>query len=207
MQPVRRNTIALVALGIVVGLGARMALASIAVNAQTPTCVNGICSVPVLDAGIVMSATEVTVPPSGSGGCFSGSGPVASCTSGSSQGTLYWDSTSWNVFANNAVVARFRGDTGLAELIYGYKIPSNGTVVNCDGNGCSYGSKNAGSCTLNGASPSTCTATVIATTHCGCYATGTTAAAGINLAANLVSTTLTCTGPNGNGSTVNYICL
>lgn len=61
-------------------------------------------------------------------------------------------------------------------------------------------------CTLNGGSPSTCTATVRASSICVATPTGTTAGAGIGLAVSLASTTLTVTGPNGNTQVVNIWC-
>jgi hypothetical protein len=72
----------------------------------------------------------------------------------------------------------------------------------------SASTKTSGSCTLNGASPSTCTATVIASAKCVCAAVGTTAAiAGAACAVSLSSTTLTITGPNGATNDANYICI
>jgi hypothetical protein len=67
--------------------------------------------------------------------------------------------------------------------------------------------KGAGSCTLNGGTPATCTATVTAGATCVCGAKGTTAASAIPAAASLSSTTLTCTAANGANTDVNYICL
>lgn len=65
----------------------------------------------------------------------------------------------------------------------------------------------SGTCTLDGASPSVCTATVTAGTFCVCSPVGTSAAiAGNGCAVSLSSTTLTVTGPNAGNYAVNYHC-
>lgn len=64
-----------------------------------------------------------------------------------------------------------------------------------------------GSCTLDGASPSKCTATVTASAFCLCGGKGTTAAAAVAAAASVSSTTLTCTAANGLTSDVYYHCI
>jgi hypothetical protein len=67
--------------------------------------------------------------------------------------------------------------------------------------------KSRGSCTLDGASPSKCTATVTASTKCVCSPVGTTAAiAAGGCAASLSSTTVTLTSANGLTNDVNYHC-
>lgn len=63
------------------------------------------------------------------------------------------------------------------------------------------GSKSVGSCTLNGASPSTCTATVRSGSKCTCSNVATGA-----VYPGVVTTTLTCTGPNGSAADTNYFC-
>lgn len=62
-------------------------------------------------------------------------------------------------------------------------------------------------CTLNGGSPSTCTATVKASSICKCSPVGTTAAiAAGGCAVSLSATTLTVTGPNAGNWVVNLEC-
>lgn len=64
-----------------------------------------------------------------------------------------------------------------------------------------------GTCTLDGASPSKCTATVTAGAICTCTPVGTTAAiAAGGCAVSLSSTTLTLTSANGLSHNVNYHC-
>lgn len=64
-----------------------------------------------------------------------------------------------------------------------------------------------GTCTLDGASPSKCTATVTAAAICVCTGVGTTAAvAAAGCAASLSGTTLTLTSANGLSHNVNYHC-
>lgn len=66
---------------------------------------------------------------------------------------------------------------------------------------------NATTCTLNGGSPSTCTATVTAGAVCQCTPVGTTAAiAAGGCAVSLSSTTLTATSANGLSNVVNILC-
>ena len=67
--------------------------------------------------------------------------------------------------------------------------------------------RNKGSCTLDGASPSKCTATVKSGAICICQGVGTSAASAIALAHSVTSTTLTCTGANGLTNVVEYHCL
>jgi len=65
----------------------------------------------------------------------------------------------------------------------------------------------SGSCTLNGASPSVCTATVTAATDCVCASVGATAViAAQGCAVGLAATTLTITSANGATNAVNYHC-
>lgn len=68
------------------------------------------------------------------------------------------------------------------------------------------GSQSVGTCTLNGASPAVCTATVRSGSNCNANTVGTTAAAAKALAVNLASTTLTITAANGSTEVVNYHC-
>jgi hypothetical protein len=69
------------------------------------------------------------------------------------------------------------------------------------------GTKTNGSCTFNGASPATCTATVLASAICICAPVGATAAiAAAGCAVGVSGTTLTITGPNAAGYAVNYHC-
>lgn len=65
-----------------------------------------------------------------------------------------------------------------------------------------------GSCTFNGATPATCTATVTASAFCVCAPVGATAviAAG-GCAVGLSGTTLTITGPATAAYAVNYTCI
>lgn len=67
--------------------------------------------------------------------------------------------------------------------------------------------KNRGTCTLNGGTPSTCTATVNASAKCLCSPVGATAiiAAG-GCGVGVASTTLTITGPATATNDVNYHC-
>lgn len=66
---------------------------------------------------------------------------------------------------------------------------------------------NKGNCTLNGATPSVCTATVIASATCTCSIVGTTAAlAAQGCAVSLASTTLTITSAAAATNVVNYHC-
>lgn len=75
-----------------------------------------------------------------------------------------------------------------------------------------YGGKtgipgNSGTCTLNAASPATCTVTVTASAVCFCSLVGTTAAiAAMNCAVSLSGTTLTVTAANAANANVNVIC-
>lgn len=65
-----------------------------------------------------------------------------------------------------------------------------------------------GVCTLNGGSPSTCTATVASGATCLCSVVGTTSqAAGHGCAVSLSGTTLTVTSDNSQTHQVNWICL
>lgn len=67
--------------------------------------------------------------------------------------------------------------------------------------------KGAGTCVLNAASPSVCTATVFSGARCAAGPTGTTAAAATHtVATSISSTTLTVTGANGLTDTVWYLC-
>lgn len=66
----------------------------------------------------------------------------------------------------------------------------------------------AGSCTLDGLSPSTCAVTVTAAAFCTCSPVGTTAAiAAGGCAVSLAASTLTITGPNAATNVVNYHCI
>lgn len=66
---------------------------------------------------------------------------------------------------------------------------------------------NAGSCTLNGGTPSTCTATVTAGAKCQCTPVGTTAViAAAGCAVSVSSTTLTATSGATLTNDVNYLC-
>jgi hypothetical protein len=68
--------------------------------------------------------------------------------------------------------------------------------------------KNSGSCTLDGASPSVCTATVFSGAKCTCSPVGATAAiAAAGCAVGLSGTTLTVTSANSATNVVNYACL
>lgn len=92
-------------------------------------------------------------------------------------------------------------------------------ALRCNDSGCTLGNaanpfsdlygdaSMRGTCTLNGASPSTCTATVTAGARCVCSGSGTTAAAAVGCAANVATTVLTVTAANGLTSAVNYICM
>jgi hypothetical protein len=65
---------------------------------------------------------------------------------------------------------------------------------------------NGKSCTLNGGSPATCTATVTASARCVAVTVGTTAAAAKALTVNLATTTLTVTAADGSTEAVNIWC-
>lgn len=68
-------------------------------------------------------------------------------------------------------------------------------------------SVSVGKCTLNGASPSVCTDTVVAGSHCVCTNVGGTAAiAALGVACDVSSTTLTATSANGATHVVNWHC-
>lgn len=154
-----------------------------------------------VDAGVVSvrGAAECDVGINGSETnqaiCFNRSGGLTATTSGAAY--MSYNSGSSVLSINTGADLHLNAGSG------------NSVVLNAGaGGGVSVtGSKTKGNCTLNGASPSTCTATVISGAICGCFATGTTAAAGINLAANVATTTLTCTGPDGSTAVVNYHCL
>lgn len=65
-----------------------------------------------------------------------------------------------------------------------------------------------GTVNLSSGTPSTATATVVASSLCGCDPVGTTAAiAAAGCATSLSSTTLTVTGPNTVTTTINYHCI
>lgn len=65
----------------------------------------------------------------------------------------------------------------------------------------------AGTCTMNGASPAVCTATVRANSRCVCAINGATAAiAAGGCAVSLSSTTLTLTTLNASTQVANYLC-
>jgi hypothetical protein len=70
------------------------------------------------------------------------------------------------------------------------------------------GSTTKTTCTLNGASPSVCTATVTAGSQCNCSPVGATAAiAAGGCAVGLSGTTLTVTAANSASHVVNILCL
>jgi len=84
---------------------------------------------------------------------------------------------------------------------------ADGGGLNLTGTMTSNSTTQAGSCTLASGSPSTCTATVKASSKCVCAPVGTTAAiAAAGCAVNLSSTTLTITGPNTVTTVMNYFC-
>lgn len=64
-----------------------------------------------------------------------------------------------------------------------------------------------GSCVLDAGTPSQCAVAIKSGAQCGCFATGTTAAAAISVAANASGASLTCTAANGLSNTVAYICI
>ena len=69
------------------------------------------------------------------------------------------------------------------------------------------GTGNVNKCTLNGGTPSTCTATVAAGSFCRCTIVGDTAVlAALGCAVTLSSTTLTITSGVGATNDVNYQC-
>jgi hypothetical protein len=92
-------------------------------------------------------------------------------------------------------------------------IRADGNVVaTFDSSGTAFTTKiaptgNSGTCTLNGATPSVCTATVTAAAKCNCSPVGTTAviAAG-GCAVSVSSTTLTITSLASGSHDVNYWC-
>jgi hypothetical protein len=86
---------------------------------------------------------------------------------------------------------------------------SPATVGKIDGSGSftTTSTKTKGTCTLNGASPAVCTATVVSGATCIAVPQGTTAAAATHtIAVSVTTTTLTVTGANGLTDVVNYIC-
>lgn len=69
------------------------------------------------------------------------------------------------------------------------------------------GTTTSTTCTLDGASPAVCTATVRAGSKCQCSLVGTTAAiAAMNCAVSLSGTTLTVTAANAANAVVNVLC-
>jgi hypothetical protein len=84
-------------------------------------------------------------------------------------------------------------------------LASGGLALGSAGTISTTNTKVRGTMTLNGASPSVATATVVAGAICVCQNTGT--AANNAEKCNVASTTLTATGPNGATDVVNYICL
>lgn len=95
------------------------------------------------------------------------------------------------------LLAAFHDSAGTAVL----KVDEQGALT-------SASTKTRGSCTLNGASPSVCTATVLASANCTCSPVGATAAiAAAGCAVGLSGTTLTITSANAATNDVNYHCL
>lgn len=104
--------------------------------------------------------------------------------------------------ANDLIFAVARGPTA------GYRF-----TVDDEGDGVFTGNLDVGgtgsvtTCTLDGASPSVCTATVVASSTCVCANVGTTAAIANNgCAVSLSGTTLTVTSANAAGNVVNIHC-
>lgn len=121
------------------------------------------------------------------------------------------------------VIAFAAATPPVRELIFGQVRRSDGlhiggttTDVWADGNlyssspdgGASLKAKSRATCTLDGASPAVCTATVPAGSVCVCAPVGATAAiAAFNCAVSLSGTTLTVTAADAGNSVVNIICL
>lgn len=90
-----------------------------------------------------------------------------------------------------------------------YANPVGSPIFTVDVNGAPQSASTTarGTCTLNGGTPSSCTATVRSGAVCTCSGSGTTAAAAIGCATSVTSTTLTVTAANGLTSNVAYVCL
>lgn len=136
----------------------------------------------------IASAGDVSLAPA------SGSAVKSTATSGS------------NAYAVNTSGARV--DFGAGANDYA---SSDGTTVTFAGpvavTGKASITSNATTCTLDGASPSTCTATVTASAKCTCSPIGATAAiAAGGCAVGLSGTTLTVTSANGLTNVVNIFC-
>ena len=108
----------------------------------------------------------------------------------------------WNTGAGTLTLANGAGDMNFAcgtnNIIYLTASAAGAVRIT--------GSQSVGTCTLNGASPAVCTATVRSGSNCNANTVGTTAAAAKALAVNLASTTLTITAANGSTEVVNYHC-
>jgi hypothetical protein len=87
-------------------------------------------------------------------------------------------------------------------------IGSSGTTLQVLGNMTIAGSGTKTTCTMNGASPAVCTATVTAGSTCYCTIVGATAAkAAGGCAVGLSGTTLTATTVNASTDVANILCL
>lgn len=95
---------------------------------------------------------------------------------------------------------RSTGGTGKFDFVDAGVAHFNGRVTIVE-------SVSVGKCTLNGASPSVCTDTVVAGSHCVCTIVGGTAAiAAKGVACDVSSTTLTATSANAATEVVNWHC-
>lgn len=109
--------------------------------------------------------------------------------------------TGGNVDAGTLNVA---GQTTIAGALITSAAVTAGTTLTVSGDSITASTKTRGTCALNNASPSVCTATVNSGAICVC-ANNTTAANGVKCAVS--STTLTITGPNTTTDTVSYVCM
>lgn len=142
-----------------------------------------IVSSPILDGGAIIGTTLNTSGATVLGGAVTTTGPNTLALYTSLQDAGVNNAT----VTGNSTIAGTLGVTGTITATGGLTVP---TTV-------------GGTCTLDGASPSVCTATVLSGSTCVVSNTG-TATNGVKGA--VASTTLTVTGPNGATDVVAYLC-
>lgn len=137
-----------------------------------------------------------------------GTGAISSGASISTSGTLQAaviDAGALWVRGNEQHAGTLQGATKIDVVDAGYGLFNGPLQV--DGNLILTASTTKTTCTLNGASPSVCTATVRASSTCTCSPVGATAAlAAAGCALGLSGTTLTVTSLNGGTHVVNIHC-
>lgn len=175
------------------------------VNASITVDPSAVSVTPAAATGSVLDVDTVTITDS------------ATAESGTATSFAAYSLAAPTLAASNATVT-----TTDAATVYINAAPSAGTnqtltnawalwidagAVRFDGNVDMQSTGNVGSCTLDGASPSVCTATVLAGSKCTCSPVGATAAiAAAGCAVGLSGTTLTITSANSATNDVNFHC-